>query len=160
MIILLDIDGVLVTTPPWRATEILADGFMKFNDKAATNLKRLLLETGSDTVLTTTHRIHYSIETWKCIFNERGVLTNSISKLNSKSSINEMLDRASEIKEWFDSGGDKHNFVIIDDDLSLSGLPAVLKDRCVMTKSLIGLDEEATNHAIRILQRDRNLKSK
>src|SRR5689334_7817100 len=144
MIILLDIDGVLVTTPSWRATEILADGFMKFNDNAAANLQRLITETEADIVLTSTHRVNYSIETWKNIFRQRGIVTNSISKVNEKKSIETMLDRATEIKEWFDSGGHKYNFVIIDDDLSLHGLPAAIKSKCVMTSPLIGLNEEAS----------------
>jgi HAD domain in Swiss Army Knife RNA repair proteins len=61
MTILLDIDGVLVTTPSWRTTEILSDGFMKFNEAAVTNLRRLITETNADIILTTTHRITYSI---------------------------------------------------------------------------------------------------
>ena len=154
MIILLDIDGVLVTTPSWRSTEILADGFMKFNDKAATNLQRLITETKAGIILTTTHRNIYSIDTWKSIFKQRGILINSISKLNDKDPIQTMVDRATEIKEWFGNGGNKHNFVIIDDDLSLNGLPTALKDRCVMTRPLIGLDEEATTNALKILQKN------
>jgi 16S rRNA C1402 (ribose-2'-O) methylase RsmI len=152
MTILLDIDGVLVTTPSWRSTEILADGFMKFNEKAASNLQRLISETKADIVLTTTHRITYTIDAWKDIFRQRGILTNSISKLNDKNSIQTMLDRAGEIKEWFDNYGDKHNFVIIDDDLSINSLPTQIKDKYVMTKPLIGLDEEATIEALRILR--------
>jgi hypothetical protein len=152
MIILLDIDGVLVTTPSWRATEILADGFMKFNDNAAANLQRLIKETEANIVLTSTHRDSYPIETWKKIFSQRGILPNSISKLNEKTSIETMLDRATEIKEWFDNGGHNCNFVIIDDDLSLNSLPAVIKSKCIMTSPLIGLNEEATNKALKILQ--------
>ena len=151
MTILLDIDGVLVTTPPWRSAEILADGFMKFNNKAASNLQRLIVETNANIVLTTTHRINYPIDTWKDIFRLRGIFTNSISKLNDKSSIQTMSDRATEIKEWFDKDGDNHNFAIIDNDLSLNDLPVIIKDKWVMTKSLIGLDEEARLNALKIL---------
>lgn len=106
MIILLDIDGVLVTTPSWRTTEILSDGFMKFNEKAAINLQQLIIKTSADIVLTTTHRINYSIDAWKNIFKQRGILTNSVSKINDKISVQTMLDRASEIKEWFDNSGE------------------------------------------------------
>lgn len=152
MKILLDIDGVLVTTPAWRSTEILADGFMKFNENAANNLQRLITKTDAEIILTTTHRITYSLDIWKDIFKERGILINSISKLSDKISVETMLDRAGEIKEWFEINGDKNNFVIIDDDLSLNGLPEIIKDKCVMTKPLIGLDEEATIKALKILQ--------
>ncbi len=152
MMILLDIDGVLVTTAAWRPVEILADGFMKFNGKAAANLQKLILETGATIVLTTTHRINYSTDTWKDIFKLRGISANTISKINDRNSIPVMLDRATEIKEWFHNGGNKQHFVVIDDDPSLNGLPTILKNKCVITKPLIGLDEEATTSALRILR--------
>ena len=42
MFVLLDIDGVLVTTPPWKSVELLSDGFMKFNETAVKNLNLLV----------------------------------------------------------------------------------------------------------------------
>lgn len=47
MTILLDIDGVLVTTPSWKSTEQLSDGFMKFNENAADNVAILFKETNT-----------------------------------------------------------------------------------------------------------------
>ena len=152
MIILLDIDGVLVTTPPWRPTESLADGFMRFNDYAAKYLHLLIEKTGADIVLTSTHRINYSIEGWKNIFSLRGIHTNSISRLNQIKTIQDMLSRAIEIKEWFDNEGAQHNFVIIDDDPSLNDFPLFLKQKWVKTKPLIGFNEEAMTEAFKILQ--------
>lgn len=152
MKILLDIDGVLVTTPPWRVPEILTDGFMKFNERAAFNLQRIIIETNATIVLTTTHRISYSVDTWKGIFRVRGISVNTILKLNKRETLEEMPNRATEIKEWVDSYGEGKKFVVIDDDLSIHGLSAKIKERCVITKPLIGLDCEATLNVLNILK--------
>ncbi len=61
-----------------------------------------------------------------------------------------MSDRATEIKEWVDKHENEH-FVIIDDDISINSLPPEIKDKCVLTKPMIGLDEEATENAFNIL---------
>ena len=153
MIVLLDIDGVLVTTPGWRRTEQHIDGFLKFNDKAEKNLIRLISETNASIVLTTTHRITYSVEKWKEVFNNRGIPVETVEKVNTKEEIGEMLDRGTEIKEWVDNFGTGINFVILDDDLSINALPIEIKDKWVMTKSMIGLDEDCTERALKILFR-------
>jgi hypothetical protein len=152
MTVLLDIDGVLVTTPVWRITEQHKDGFLKFNDRAEKNLTRLITETNATIVLTTTHRITYSIEKWKEIFNNRGIPVETIEKINMKQTVSDMLDRGTEIKEWIDNYGADRRFVIIDDDLSINALPLETKDKWVMTKSMIGLDEDCTDRAIKILR--------
>ncbi len=152
MIILLDIDGVLVMTPAWRITEQHSDGFLKFNSKAEKNLIRLISETNASIVLTTTHRITYSIEKWKEIFNNRGIPVQTIEKVNTRQTIDKMPDRCIEIKEWVDNFGTGRQFVIIDDDLSINSLPSEIKEKWVMTKSMIGLDDECTERAIRILK--------
>ncbi|WP_421893940.1 HAD domain-containing protein [Marinoscillum sp.] len=152
MTVLLDIDGVLVTTPGWRISEQHKDGFLKFNDRAEKNLARLISETNATIVLTTTHRITYSVEKWKEIFNNRGIPVETIEKVNTKQTVGDMLNRGNEIKEWIDNFGADRRFVIIDDDLSINALPLEIKDKCVMTKSMIGLDEEATDRAIKILR--------
>jgi 16S rRNA C1402 (ribose-2'-O) methylase RsmI len=151
MIILLDIDGVLVTTPSWKVAELLADGFLKFNEKASRNLARIVEETKADIVLTTTHRISYSLEEWKILFNARGIYPDSISKLNNITTLSSMANRAAEIKEWIDNCTNNEKFVVIDDDLSINDLPNSIKAKCVLTKPLIGLDEEATQKALDIL---------
>ena len=43
-------------------------------------------------------------------------------------------------------------YVVLDDDLSLHGLPPDLKSRCVLTKPLLGLDAAATQRALHILR--------
>ncbi|GAL85814.1 hypothetical protein MYP_3043 [Sporocytophaga myxococcoides] len=125
---------------------------MKFNSKAEKNLIRLLSETNASIVLTTTHRITYSVEKWKEIFNNRDIPVLSIEKVNTRQAIDEMPDRCIEIKEWVDNFGTGRQFVIIDDDLSINSLLSDIKDKRVTTKSMIGLDDECTERAIRILK--------
>ena len=151
MIILLDIDGVLVTTPPWRTSELEEDGFLKFNDRAATNLARIVDQTNAAIVLTTTHRVSFTVDEWWGLLRVRGIRPSSISKVNDVATLHEIADRASEIEEWVGRYGVGVNFVVIDDDTALNGLATPIRDRCVLTKSLIGFDEEAANHALKIL---------
>ena len=152
MTILLDIDGVLVTTPSWKPTEQLSDGFMKFNEKATKNLNTLFEETNASIVLTTTHRINFDEDKWKEIFKMRGLDFAKISKLNDKTQISELLDRATEIKEWVEKSGYDENYIIIDDDLSINGLSENIKERWVMTKPLLGFDNEAMEKALSIFR--------
>ena len=154
MTILLDIDGVLVTTPSWKQVEQLADGFMKFSEVAVAvaNLSTLYKETNASIVLTTTHRINYSESQWKEIFKLRGLNFETISKLNDKTEISQLLDRATEIKEWTKSNPVDSNYVIIDDDLSINSLDDSIKERWVATKPLIGFDKDSKDKALQILK--------
>ena len=151
MTILLDIDGVLETTPTWRQADIHSDGFMKLNEEALENLSILHKRTNASIVLTTTHRINYDETTWKEIFKSRGLNFKTISKINNKSEISQLLDRGSEIKEWVENKGEEHNFVIIDDDQSINALPDYIKERWVATRTSIGFDKEALEKALLIL---------
>jgi hypothetical protein len=151
MIILLDIDGVLVTTPIWRKVEILSDGFMKFDENAQFFLSILQVQTNASIVLTTTHRINYDEAKWKDIFNRRGLNFEIILKINNRNEISELPDRGTEIKEWVDDTGQDKNYVIIDDDTSINNLPDDIKKRWVFTKPLIGFDEIGLKKALHIL---------
>jgi hypothetical protein len=129
MIILLDIDGVLVTEPSWRKVENGPDGFMLFNKQSAENLAFILAETNAHVVLTTTHRISFDVEKWVEIFASRGINISTISKINNKRSLAEMQDRGTEIKAWVDENAHQQNYVIIDDDPSINNLPDSIKDK-------------------------------
>lgn len=150
-VILLDIDGVLVTTPAWRPVEQLADGFMCFNEGAAKNLNSLLELTEAEIVLTTTHRISYSLDEWYGIFAARGIKLTSIAKVNDAKALNAVTKRADEVEAWIALNRDA-NYVIIDDDSSINGLPEFMKDRFVQTKPMLGLNDEAARGALFILR--------
>jgi len=42
--LILDLDGVLITTPIWKADEIDSDGYSKFNMNCVQNLNKLLIQ--------------------------------------------------------------------------------------------------------------------
>lgn len=150
MVILLDIDGVLVTEPSWRKVESEADGFMRFNKQSAENLADILAQTGASVVLTTTHRINFTGEQWLEIFRLRGIAINSISKLNEKQSLAEMKDRGTEIEDWAKNNS-VTNFVILDDDPSINRLPEWVTQRWVIIKPFKGIDEDAKQRALSVL---------
>ena len=152
MTILLDIDGVLVTTPGWKQVEHLSDGFMKFSETAVSNLASLYKETRASIVLTTTHRINYTESEWKEIFKVRGLDFAIISKLDDKTALSQLLDKATEIKEWVKNNPVDNNYVIIDDDLSIHSLEDSIKERWVTTKPLIGFDKACKDKALQILK--------
>ncbi|WP_394343527.1 HAD domain-containing protein [Hymenobacter metallilatus] len=62
-----------------------------------------------------------------------------------------MGNRSEEIKAWVHQFGAAEDYVIIDDDLSINGLPNYIKNRWVMTKPMIGLNKEATSKVLSIL---------
>lgn len=153
-IILLDIDGVMVTTPSWRPVELMSDGFMKFNDKAVKNLNELYRQTNAKVILTTTHRISFNEERWLEILKARDLNFSSVAKLNDRTELSQLPDRATEINEWFEQGGKNTNFVIIDDDSSINKLSDEIKTRWVQTKPLIGFDEVSLQQALRTLLKE------
>lgn len=151
MVILLDIDGVLVTNPPWKKPDFAADGFMLFNTNATKNLAALIAETNAAVILTSTHRVNYSPVQWLEIFESRGIILKNIFKLNEVTKMHQMSTRAEEIQEWADRKTGNENYVIIDDDKSINNLPVHIKNKCVLTDSLIGFDDAAKNKALAIL---------
>ncbi len=148
--ILLDIDGVLVTTPAWKKAEFLKDGFLEFNKRAAHNLKKILSGTAAEIILTTSHRKNYSLPEWRNILEARGIPVNDLHKIDDELH-HSGKSRAEEILEWIHVYGLVKNYVILDDDTSLDSLPRQYKDKWVKTKPLIGLDDEATDKAMHIL---------
>lgn len=149
MLILLDIDGVMVPASGWKAPELLDDGFPDFSAKATKALNKIIAATNAAIVLTSSHKSRYSDELWKQMFAKRGIAA-VISKLDSA---NELRGRKTEILHWFNSCKQQQSFVIIDDDKSLNDLPLHLKNRLLLTSSLISLNHELADIAIEILHR-------
>ncbi|GGE41870.1 HAD domain-containing protein [Psychroflexus planctonicus] len=145
MQIYLDIDGVMVSANSWKRPEMLNDGFPRFNIRAVNALNSIVNTTGANIVLTTSHKTTYSIAEWEKIFKERNLNFNQISRLPENKN---HLNRKEELLNHFDKHGLHGNFVIIDDDKSLNGLPTNLKDRLIQTSSGIGLTDELAKMAI------------
>ena len=74
MILLLDIDAVLETSPSWKKPEFLEDKFYKFNESSLKNLIEIIDKINPEIILTTTHRVNYNLMEWNQIFELRGAL--------------------------------------------------------------------------------------
>lgn len=151
MILLLDFDGVLITTPSWQPAIIAADGFIEFNPQCVAQIKRIISLGAVDTiVLTTTHRIRYSAEVWHKLFAGRGIAIERLEKVNSCYSLTTMPLRRDEIAAWAEDK-DPADYIILDDDNGLQALPTHIKQRWVKTDSLIGLNEEKCNAVLKLI---------
>lgn len=148
MLIFLDIDGVMVQASSWRPVEILDDGFTSFSPRAVSGLQRIISETNASIVLTTSHKSKYNLTQWKEIFKKRGIIA-SIGKIDDN--VNS-LNRKEEIINWANNNKNLEQYVIIDDDKSLNGLPQNIKVKLIQTSPMIGLNEEAASNAIDILK--------
>jgi hypothetical protein len=124
---------------------------MRFNERAAQNLAHIIDQTRASIVLTSTHRINYPIDEWLRILKTRGINPTSISKINSVETVDRMADRATEIEEWISSCWNGEAYVIIDDGLSINRLSQPIKNHCVITKLMSGLDETAATKVLSIL---------
>jgi hypothetical protein len=146
MLLFLDIDGVLVPAKSWKNPELLTDGFPAFDVKAVQILQKLISE-DTTVMLTTSHKSRFSVVQWKGIFQKRGLKVNQLKTLEDNVNY---LSRKDEVLNWFNLNSINEDFIIIDDDKSLNGLPAFLKERLILTSPLIGLTEEHW-HEIKIV---------
>ena len=149
MLILLDIDGVMVTSKSWKKPEILDDGFFAFSIVATNALQKIISETSADILLTTSHKSKYTIQEWKSIFKLRGIAVKNVYKLPENISF---LSRKDEIMKWVNTILDSPDFIIIDDDKSLNSLPSFVKNKLIQTSTLIGLTENLAIKAIELLK--------
>lgn len=148
MLILLDIDGVMVQAKSWSSPPLREDGFYGFSTRAVDALNKIITAFDAKIVLTTSHKYKFSLEEWKLILKNRGIKLNSIDRLPANVG---HLSRKDEILNWFSMNKNVEDFVIIDDDTSLNGLPKILIERLVQTKPLIGLNSSHVSLAIGIL---------
>jgi len=149
MLILLDLDGVMVTAKSWSSPMILEDGFSVFKPKAIKALNMIISKTDAQIILTTSHKHKYSLSQWVEIFKFRCINIDKIDRLPENT---ENLNRLEEITKWF-STIETDRFVIIDDDKILNNLPFHLKSRLIQTKPMIGLTAERVPDVLEILQR-------
>lgn len=142
----------LVQANSWKKPGFLHDGFPVFNSRSVQALQRILLETNAAVLLTTSHKTKYNLSQWRDLLRLRGISPKKLQRLTSNSL---QTTRKDEILEWY---GTKHTpgeeFVIIDDDKMLNGLPPDLKNKLVLTSPSIGLTDELADEAISILKRN------
>lgn len=128
------------------------DGFPMFNSRSVKALQRILSETNASILLTTSHKTKYKVAEWRDLLKSRGITPKRIQRLSTNSLV---ISRKDEILDWYTK---KHilneEFVIIDDDKMLNGLPENIKNNLILTSSSIGLTDDLANEAISILQKN------
>ncbi len=148
MKLLLDFDGVLITTPSWRKVARLDDGFLAFNLQCAYNIAEVVKSYSAEIVLTTTHRIHYDNTTWQQLLANRGIITYKVSKINEVKHHFEIGNCCDEIMQWVEQQNNT-DFIIIDDDKSLNNLPPNIKNKWIETDFMLGFTDELKEMTLR-----------
>ena len=136
-VILLDLDGVLITTKPWESDVLLEDGFADFKKKSVEKLNEIIAETGYDIVLSSARRYTTSIEEMNAIFKRRGI-NGTIREYLPLYDLNLRYNRYMEIILFLIKYR-PINYLIIDDDKSLSRLNDYGIERWIKTDPMVGL---------------------
>ena len=144
--ILLDFDGVMIPSKPWKPVPLMSDGFYEFSSVSIRGLNRIVNDTGAEIILITSHKTSYPNSEWVKMFETRGI-EGKVSRLDD-SLIHSK--RINEVSNWFNLNLDS-KFVILDDDKSLNDLPHIIKNHLVLCDSGVGLTEEKVELAIKIL---------
>jgi len=137
-VIILDLDGVLITTPSWRRDELESDGYSKFNSIAVDNFNELTDDLNFELWLISDRRRTKKNEELNQIFKNRNIK----KQIDGIVPIYGYISRKEEF-EKFIAENNFDNFILIDDDSSLEGLSD--KDSWIKTKPLIGFCEENLN---------------
>jgi len=147
--LILDLDGVLITTPLWKADEMDSDGYSKFNTSCVDNLNELLSKADFEIWLSSTRRTVKSIEEFNAIFGNRHIKERIKGFLpdykNCKNRKEEILEFLIEFKP--------EKYLIIDDDKSLNGLETVIKERLILTEQMKGFNQEQLKLAIEKIEK-------
>lgn len=139
-VIILDLDGVLVTTPPWRRDELDVDGYSKFNDNAIENFNMLTNNLNFELWLISDRRKGKTLEQFNEIFKNRNINC----QLTGMVPVYGYLTRLEELNKFLVEN-EIENYILIDDDNSLEGLQD--KSSWVKTKPLIGFGTEELNES-------------
>lgn len=156
IILILDLDGVLITNPIWRADELDTDGYSLFNQKCIENLNTLLSIVEMDTWLSSTRRTTKTIKEFNAIFQNRNIKNEIIGFLPLYATAE---NRKEEI-EFFIQEKKITEFLIIDDDKSLHELNIQLKQQLILTQFMKGFNQEKLEEAVQKLEELINTQSK
>jgi hypothetical protein len=147
IILILDLDGVLITTPTWKKDVMHADGYSDFNESCVMNLNQLLANYPITIFLSSTRRTVKTLDEFNAIFQNRSIK----QKIEGFLPLYENKTRKGELEQFVADKGLK-DFIIIDDDKSTLGLPVEIKQKLVHTNLLDGFTEEKLEEAIQIIQ--------
>ena len=148
-ILILDLDGVLITTPSWKSDEIDSDGYSKFNEKCVENLNKLLSLSQFEIWLSSTRRTMKTLDEFNLIFANRNIKQKIQGFLPEYKACK---NRREEI-ELFIEEFCVSNFLIIDDDKSLNGLSFGYKKKLISTKLQKGFNGEKFMEVIEMIKK-------
>lgn len=142
IVLILDLDGVLITTPSWKPDEIHIDGYSCFNTTCAKNLNSLLQVANFEIWLSSSRRKTKTLEEFNAIFRNRGIEYTISGFLPIHP---DRLSRKDEI-ELFIEQQSFTNYLIIDDDKSLHDFHE--KKKLILTEYMKGFTERELMEAI------------
>ena len=145
--LILDLDGVLITTPPWKADKIDPDGYSKFNDDCIKNLNELLEKVEIEIWLSSTRRTVKTLDEFNNIFKNRKIR----KSITGFVPVYENIKNRKEEVERFINERKLENYIILDDDKSLNELNFEMKKNLVLTELIKGFDQEKLNEAIKLI---------
>ena len=140
-ILLLDLDGVLITTPPWKPDLIAQDGYSIFNTACIENLNTLLACGNFAIWLNSSRREGKTLEQFNEIFERRKIKQSILGFLPPNPNFD---NRFVEINRWLKETKTQ-DYLIIDDDKSL--LDFKYPERLVLTKYMLGFNKEKLEEA-------------
>lgn len=152
--IILDLDGVLITTPSWKADELDSDGYSKFNESCVENFNTLLERIDAKIWLSSTRRTKKTLSEFNLIFKHRKIIKQIDGFIPE---FDDCVSRKEEILKFIDIQQPK-NYLIIDDDKSLNDLHLEMKQRLVLTELLKGFGKEELKKAITLIENKHNNK--
>lgn len=138
-IILLDLDGVLITTAQWKPDSMHEDGYSDFNPECVEKLNELVKETGYSIVLSSDRRRGADIDKFNERFKARGVKESIVAYVPdyNEGTKKPWLNRRQEI-ELFLEEFKPDNYLILDDDKSLCDVSKEIKANWIQTYMSIG----------------------
>lgn len=151
-ILVLDLDGVLITNPSWRADKADTDGYSCFNMQAVQNLNKLLSLFEFDIWLSSTRRKTRSLSEFNTIFKNRQIQQKIVGFLPVYS---ECKNRKEEIEKFILEKRITY-FLILDDDKTLRMVNNKIKHAVVYTELMKGFDDEKLKEALIIMENRKN----
>ncbi len=145
--IILDLDGVLITTLPTQPEVLHTDGYTDFNKDCVANFNTLVKEVDADVWLISARRKGKSLTEMQSIFKARGIDAPIIGMVPVYA---EGMKRNHEAQRFVRENNLEH-FLLIDDNRVLRQLPRTMKNRLVQTDFARGFDEEKLEEARRLL---------
>ncbi len=146
--VILDLDGVLITTPPWKADVLHEDGYSAFNQTCVDCFNELLKGLDAEVWLISTRRKNKSLSEFQAVFHARGILAPLAGLVPV---YGDEMDRKDEVLR-FVRGNNIQHYLIIDDNTVLRQLPRAVKNRWVETQYLQGFNQAKLEEARQLLR--------